>query len=236
MCASASRRSCGPRVNSLRDDPRLTALLDRLHAQNDAQEALTHGYADEPGGGSTDGTAAQTAAGRTYWSDKLVALDPDKACFCYALCRALRARRVVEAGTSYGVSTLYLAAAVRDNGGGTVIATEYEASKAAIARAHFAEAQLSSYVELREGDVRDTLKHIDGPVDFLLIDIWTPLARPVIELVHQHLRPGAIVVTDHTASPENDYQDFFAFVRDSAKGFMTQTLPFEGGLELSVKL
>jgi predicted O-methyltransferase YrrM len=223
-------------MNSLQDDSRLIDLLDRLHAHNDTQESQTRGYADEPGARSTDGTDAQIAAGRGYWSDKLVALERDKGCFCYALCRALNARRVVEAGTSYGVSTLYLAAAVRDNGGGTVIATEYEPTKAAIARAHFAEAQLSGYVNLREGDVRETLQEIDGPLDLVLIDIWTPLARPVAELVNKHLRRGAIVLTDHTASPENDYTDFFEFIRDPANGFMTQTLPFRGGLEMSVKL
>jgi predicted O-methyltransferase YrrM len=42
------------------------------------------------------------------------------------LCRAIGARRIVEAGTSFGVSTLYLAAAVRDNGGGVVFGAEYE--------------------------------------------------------------------------------------------------------------
>ena len=223
-------------MNSLRDDKRLIALLDRLHTQSDSQEAVTQAYVAEEGARSTVGTAAELAAGRPYWSDKLVALDRDKACFCYGLCRALRARRVVEAGTSYGVSTLYLAAALRDNGGGTVIATEYESTKAAIARAHFAEARLSSYVDLREGDVRETLKDIGGPVDFLLLDIWTPMARPVIELVTRHLRQGAIVVTDNTSKRRIDYRDLFAFIKEPAHGFTTQTFPFKGGLELSVKL
>ena len=90
---------------------------------------------------------------------------------------ALGARRIVEAGTSFGVSTLYLAAAVRDNGGGIVIATEYETAKAKIARGHFAEAGLSECVDLREGDLRETLKTLEGPIDFMLTDIWTPLAR-----------------------------------------------------------
>ena len=61
-----------------------------------------------------------------FMADKLVALDRRKAEFCYLTCRAISARRVVEVGTSFGVSTLYLAAAVRDNGGGVVFAAEYE--------------------------------------------------------------------------------------------------------------
>src|SRR5262249_35489495 len=90
-----------------------------------------------------------------YLKDKLVALDREKAEFCYQICRALDARRAVEAGTSFGVSTLFLAAAVRDNvrqagGRGIVIGTEYESEKAQIARANFAEAGLSDYIDLRE--------------------------------------------------------------------------------------
>lgn len=223
-------------MNSLRDDKRLIALLDRLHSQSASQENITRAYVADEGSRSIAGTAAELAAGRPYWTDKLVALDRDKACFCYGLCRALRARRIIEAGTSYGVSTLYLAAAIRDNGGGTVIATEYELTKAAIARVHFAEAELSSYVDLREGDVRETLKDIGGPVDFLLLDIWTPMARPVMELVATHLRQGAIVVTDNTSKRGSDYRDLFAFIEDPLHGFATQTLPFNGGLEISVKL
>src|SRR6202166_3069147 len=82
---------------------------------------------------------------KQFRSDKLVALDRNKAEFCYQLCRANNARRIVEVGTSYGVSTLYLAAAVRDNvqavdGNGVVIGTEYEPKKACAARAHFEQA------------------------------------------------------------------------------------------------
>src|SRR5258708_1873558 len=96
---------------------------------------------------------------KAFRSDKLVALDRNKAEFCYQLCRANNARRIVEIGTSYGVSTLYLAAAVRDNvravgANGVVIGTEYEANKASAARAHFEQAGLSGFLHLREGQQR----------------------------------------------------------------------------------
>ena len=223
-------------MNSLRDDQRLTALLDQLHAQSDAQEKVLQAYLADEGARSTVGSLDELAAGRAFWRDKLVALDRDKASFCYALCRALRARCIIEAGTSFGVSTLYLAAAVRDNGGGTVIGTEYEAAKVAIARAHFTAAGLAAHIDLREGDLRETLKIIHEPVDFLLLDIWTPMAGPVMQLVAKHLRQGAIVVADNTGRRRTDYRDLFAFLEDPANGFATQTLPFDGGLEMSVKL
>ena len=146
----------------------------------------------------------------------------------------------MEAGTSYGVSTRELAAAVRDNvreygGEGMVIGTEYEPDKARAARAHFAEAGLAAFIDLREGDLRETLRDIQGPVDFMLADIWVPMARPALELVAPHLRPGAMVVCDNTSEHRAAYADYFAFLEDPANGFRTMTLPFGGGLEVSVR-
>jgi predicted O-methyltransferase YrrM len=168
-------------------------------------------------------------------SDKLVALEPAKAEFCYLTCRALGARRVVEVGTSHGVSTLYLAAAVRENGGGVVIATEYEPQKARAARANFAEGGLEDFIELREGDLRETLKTLRGPVDFVLMDIWTEMARPAIELIAPHLRIGAVVCADNTGFRE-PYRRYFEFVSDPANRLQTMTLPFDGGFEFTVKV
>jgi predicted O-methyltransferase YrrM len=221
-------------VNSLEHDARLKGVLARLHAQSDAQTGALVAFLGANGGNSVSGSLTDLETGRDFWRDKLVALEPEKARFCYGLCRALNARGVIEAGTSFGVSTLYLAAAVRDNGGGTVIATEYEIAKASAARANFADAGLSEVVDLRQGDLRETLKKIDGPVDFMLTDIWTPLARPALSLVAPHLRQGAIVIADNTNTYRRAYADYFDFL--AANGFSTVTLPFDGGLEMSVKI
>jgi predicted O-methyltransferase YrrM len=177
----------------------------------------------------------QASSGRPASATK-IALEPDKAEYCYLTARSLRAQRIVEVGSSFGVSTLYLAAAVRDNGGGTVIATEHEPAKAAAARAHFAEAGLERFIDLRLGDLRETLKRIEGPVDFVLMDVWVELVRPAIELVAPHLRTGAVVVCDNTRQFAAGYRAYFDFVNDSARGFLTRTLPFDGGLELTVKV
>ncbi len=223
---------------------RIDALLDRLYTQSNSQHEALGSYfsarAEEP---DFDWNAfdAQT---NQFLSDKLVALDRDKAEFCYQICRALGAKRVVEAGTSFGVSTLVLAAAVRDNlrgnssgggGEGIVIGTEYEPKKAEAARTHFAEAGLSGFIELREGDLRQTLVEVGAPVDFMLIDIWTPMARPALELVAPYLRDGAVVIADNTSQFRDAYRDYFEFVNDPANHFRTMTLSFEGGLEFTVR-
>jgi predicted O-methyltransferase YrrM len=216
-------------------DPELERLLTDLHVRSDEQVAMMRSFEAARAENASPPTEEEIKAFR---SDKLVALDRDKAEFCYLLCRANNARRIVEAGTSYGVSTLYLAASVRDNvratgGTGLVIGTEYEPEKAGAARAHFEQAGLSRFIDLREGDLRETLKRIDGPVDFMLVDIWISMARTALELITPYLRSGAIVVCDNTDKYRSDYADYFAFLK--ANGFRTMTLPFDGGLELSVR-
>jgi len=214
---------------SVIDDPQLKRLLDDLHARSDGQVADLERF---------DRDRATEGELKAFLSDKLVALDRDKAEFCYQLCRATNARRIVEIGTSYGVSTLYLAAALRDNirasgGTGVVIGTEYEPAKASAARAHYEQAGLSGLIDLREGDLRETLSRIEGPVDFMLVDIWIRMARAALELVTPHLKRGAIVICDNTARFRADYADYFACLESN--GFRTMTLPFDGGLELSIR-
>jgi predicted O-methyltransferase YrrM len=124
---------------------------------------------------------------------------------------------------------------MRDNGGGTVIGSEIVPAKVAAAKRNLADAGLSDYVEIREGDARETLRDLDGPVDFILIDGWPrdegpSLAREVIEIVAPQLRVGGYVMNDN-AEP-----DFIAFVRDPRNGFLSITLPLKGGTELSLKV
>ena len=192
-------------------EPALAALLDRLHAESLGQDGAMGRFFSARVAAGED-LSPQRGEVKTFLADKLVALDRDKALFCYQLCRALGARRIVEAGTSFGVSTLYLAAALRDNDGGLVIATENEPAKAEAARANFAEAGLADLIALREGDLRETLADLSGPIDFLLVDIWTPLARPALELVSPHLRAGAAIVCDNTATYREYYRDYFDYI------------------------
>ena len=98
-------------------------------------------------------------------------------------------------------------------------------------------AYFSSWPGLTHGcpDLRETLKQIDGPIDFVLIDIWIAVSRPAIELVAPHLSDGAVVVCDNAKVHRAFYADYFAYLNDPTNRFTTMTLPFQGGLELSVR-
>ncbi|KAG5794798.1 hypothetical protein H9Q69_006130 [Fusarium xylarioides] len=190
---------------------------------------------DEPPYVSTDGPASTAL-------DKFVALDPDKCAYVYLLLRSMKARFVVEAGTSFGVSTIYLALAVSQNAGsqpGRVIATENEPTKAVKARKYWSQAgdDIEKFIELREGDLRETLKtDLPEQVDFLLLDIWTPLALPTLKLVKPRMKPGATVVADNTEAAKAGYKDLMAYLEDTTNGFKLTTPPYSGGLLIAVYL
>ncbi|MFJ4192597.1 O-methyltransferase [Pseudomonas sp. NPDC089534] len=149
----------------------------------------------------------------------------------YMLARSTKAKAIVEFGTSFGLSTLHLAAALRDNGGGVLIGSEFEPSKIALARHHFEEGGVSDLVEIREGDALVTLaSNLPGSVDLLLLDGAKALYGDVLGLVEKHLRPGALVVADNT-----DYcPEFVAHVRSPQNGYVS--VPFADDIEVSMRL
>lgn len=116
----------------------------------------------------------------TLMRDKFIALVPDKCVYMYNLARASGALNIVEAGTSYGVSTIYLALAVGQNalvqGKGKadarVYATENEPEKVRVAKEHWREAgeSVEGWIDLREGDLRETLKTGLPEIDLVLFD------------------------------------------------------------------
>lgn len=149
----------------------------------------------------------------------------------YLLARHARARHIVEFGTSFGISTLHLAAALRDNGGGRLITSEFEPSKIARAREHLREGGLADLVEIREGDALKTLStDLPDRIDLLLLDGAKALYGDILDLLESRLRPGALVIADNA-----DYcPDYVARVRSREGGYLS--LPFDEDVELSIRL
>jgi len=149
----------------------------------------------------------------------------------YMLARSTNARSIVEFGTSFGLSTLYMAAALRDNGGGRLIGSEFEPSKIAKAREHLAEGGVSDLVEIREGDALKTLATgLPPSIDLLLLDGAKSLYSDVLALVESRLRPGALIVADNA----DHSPDYLARVRAPGSGYLS--VPFAGDVELSTRL
>lgn len=148
----------------------------------------------------------------------------------YMLARSSRARVIVEFGTSFGISTLHLAAALRDNGGGRLITTELEPSKVARAREHIQASGLADLVELRVGDALETLaRDVPPHVDLVLLDGAKALYPDILSLVEGHLRPGALVVADNAEHAP----DYLARVRSPEAGYLSTA--FGEDVEVSLR-
>src|SRR6266498_72215 len=148
----------------------------------------------------------------------------------YSLVRASRPATVVEFGTSYGISTLYLAAAVADNGVGHVYTTELSAVKTAAAQSNVDEAGLGDRVTILPGDALETLAGAPGPIGVLLLDGWKPLCLPLLRQLEPRLAPGALVICDDSTFP--DLADYLAYVRDPANGYVSVDFPVADGMEI----
>jgi len=149
----------------------------------------------------------------------------------YMLARGAGARAIVEFGTSFGISTLHLAAALRDNGGGQLITAEFEPSKVERARKNLQEGGLADLVEIRVGDALQTLaRDLPPRIDLLLLDGAKALYPEILSLVESRLRPGAFVLADNADhSPE-----YLARVRAPNNGYLST--PFAEDVELSIRL
>ncbi|KAI9729179.1 MAG: hypothetical protein M1834_007086 [Cirrosporium novae-zelandiae] len=224
-------------------------LLHQLHQQSVEQEAAinpTKGkfVSTDNLGDSEDKRPAFARPGfDDLMRDKFIALDEDKCHFIYQLIGATGATNVVEAGTSFGVSTIYLALAVAQNNAvlgkqGKVFATEKEPEKAAKAREYWRQCgeKVEEVIDLRVGDLLETLKSDLPEIDLLLLDIWTPLALPTLKIVQQRMRRGAVVLVDNTISGAAGYKDLLDYLNAPGSGFQNMTVPFSNGFEMSVYL
>lgn len=210
--------------------PPVSMIIERLFAEADAIEARRRA----PAARSSAQGASDPGDYRQYYGrlkDHPLPVSRETGKLLYMLARAVRARSIVEYGTSFGISTLHLAAALRDNGGGSLIGSEFEPSKIKRAHENLAAAALSDLVEIREGDALETLaRDLPDPIDFVLLDGAKSLYPSILSLLEGHLRTGALIVADNAdASPE-----YVARVRSAANGYLS--VPFADDVELSMRL
>lgn len=163
-------------------------------------------------------------------------VSPDKGEFLYITARAIGARNIVEFGTSFGISTIYLAAAVQDNGGGRVIGSEIEPTKHAQAVSNLAAAGLAGVSEIRLGDAMHTLRDLPGPIDLIFMDGWKVLYLPLLKQLQPALRPGAVLLADNMLSFRSSLVDFSDYLASGRNGFHAVTLKFGDGLAYAVYL
>jgi predicted O-methyltransferase YrrM len=212
------------------DRPHVHQLLDRLHreAARDDERGATLTFTT---GAADDSSALRRAEER---ESLYMPISEPAGRLLYALTRASAPALVVEFGMSYGISTLYLAAAVADTGHGQVITTELSSTKVAATRRTLRDAGLDRVVEIREGDALRTLADLEQEIGVLLLDGWKDLYLPVLAMLEPQLVPGALVLADDT--DQDAMTDYLAFVRDPANGYESVEFPVDDGVEISCRI
>ena len=181
--------------------------------------------------GLSSWTQASPTAQAEALQDCYIPVSAEGGKLLYALARSARAQTVVEFGTSFGISAIYLAAAVTDNGTGHVVSTELSERKAKAAESNLAEAGVGAAVTILHGDALQTLADISGPIGMVFLDGWKQLCLPVLRLLEPKLAPGAVVAADDvTHAPLGEY---LRYVRDPANGYVSVEFPVEDGIEIS---
>jgi predicted O-methyltransferase YrrM len=212
-------------MHSSLDDPRIRRVLDDMHATADRNDPpLLEGARGKHG--------AERAA---MLGEAFIPVSPDAGRLLYVLARGAAEGTIIEFGTSFGISTIYIAAAMRDRGAGRVITTEMNSAKAARAGEYIAAAGLADLVDLRVGDALETLKDLTAGVSMAFLDGWKDLYLPFLRMIEPALTPGALVVADDLDLFPEALRAYVAYVREPSNGYVSVTLPIGDAMELSVR-
>ena len=179
-------------MSSLTSAP-LAPLIERLYTQASAATSPVLNTISKDERERLMHSKTEYVALYSMLKDLWLPVSRDTGKLLYMLARSSKARAIVEFGTSFGLSTLHLAAALRDNGGGVLVGSEFEASKIALAREHFIEGGVSDLIHIREGDALVTLaSDLPDSVDLLLLDGAKTLYGDVLNLVESQDRKSVV--------------------------------------------
>ena len=211
-------------ISSLHD-PRVARVLQSLHAESEA--------VDPPLLAAAEG---KELSERTALLDRaFIPVSPDAGRLLYALVRGSAPGTAIEFGTSFGISTIYMAAAIRDRGTGTVITTELHPGKAESARGYIKDAGLLEMVDLRVGDALETLKGTKREVSMVFLDGWKNVYLPVLKLLEPSLLPGALVAADDLDLFPEVLKPYLEYVRNPENGYVSVAIPIGDAMELSAR-
>jgi predicted O-methyltransferase YrrM len=242
-------------MNAAGTDERLTTLLSKLHEESDAQlyararaqfsgddaafPELAQQYAvlapERKGDFLREHGLATNDADEGADSGLSLAISPAMGAFLANMLLTMRPARVLELGSSNGVSTLYLARALRQLGAGTILACELDPIKCKRLRANVATAELERYVDVREGNVFDIVDGLSGTFDLVFMDVWGDGYLPVFQRIERLLAPGSVVLADNMYTAQDQVAPFKAYL-DAHPNISTTTLAFESGVEFAVVL
>jgi predicted O-methyltransferase YrrM len=214
--------------------PKVVGLLNRLLDAADAGDpellARIQREADERFGGQRYAPELSPLFDQAY-----LPVPPEVGRFLYVLTRAKRPKFIVEVGTSFGVSAIHFACALKDNGEGQLISAELSRAKSEAAANNLASLGLGNLVEIRCGDASETLGTFSGKIDLLFLDGWKDGYLPLLKMLEGAIAPGGLVVADDIRLFPERLASYLAYVREPLNNYHSVELPIGDGVELSVR-
>jgi predicted O-methyltransferase YrrM len=198
-------------------DDQIRAVLDIYHGQmrdeGNRQGGLGPEYAD--------------------WRDRmLLPVGEEAGQFINILAKSLEAPTILEIGTSYGYSGIWLGEAARATGG-RLITLELQDYKSAYAGTMAARAGLAEHIEFQVGDALALIDRLAVGIDFVLLDLWKDLYTPCLDAFYPKLNPGAIIVADNMIYPGGEEVARYGRAVRAKPGMTSVLLPVGQGLEVS---
>jgi predicted O-methyltransferase YrrM len=230
--ATASRLLILRRVTAAYARAPVAPVLERLRAYADVEDPLATSRLRERE--AEIGRRLETGEKYEFHGDDPpLAIRDEVGALLYVVVRARRPTRAIEFGASHGLSTIYIASALKDAAHGSLVTTELRPMKAEATRANLASAGLGDLVEVRTGDALETLRELEGPVEFVFLDGRNDFYLPVLELLEPSLAPGAVVAADLSID-DPDLIPYLDYVRRDGGRYASTTVPLDAGLEVSV--
>jgi predicted O-methyltransferase YrrM len=164
----------------------------------------------------------------------LLSVGEETGVFLNTLVKSAKPKLILEIGTSYGYSTIWLAEAA-ESYGGKIISLENNAQKADFAKNKLNKAGLSETTEIIVGDALDFLKNTDEIFDFVLLDLWKELYIPSFDLFFPKLNLQAYVISDNMIFPPHSKfeMDLYRTHLKRTNAFDSVLLPIGSGIEIS---
>jgi predicted O-methyltransferase YrrM len=202
-------------------DPRVQDVLDEYHRRIEAERPRMRRAIDE-------GTFGQII------DEMLLPVGPESGRLINILAKSLKSPNILELGTSFGYSGIWLADAARATGG-RLVTMELSAEKSAYARAMSTKAGLAEFVDFRVGDAVEMIAGLPHGIDFVLVDLWKNLYLPCLEAFYPKLNPGAIIVSDNMIEPAMERATVMRYQQALRKMPKVTSIlvPVGSGLEIS---
>ncbi len=181
----------------------------------------------------TEDRRIRTEQGKDPNREPMLTLHPHSARLCHILAQSICAKRLVEIGSSYGYSSVWLAHAARITGG-QFTSLEINPKLIEIAKKNVAEAGLTDNVTFVAGDARETFGDMEAPLDFVLLDCWEPLYVQLLDLIASKLRPGGLLVADNVIPGREGSDEYIQAVADHPL-METVSVPIGKEIEVSVR-